>query len=61
MAFVAKTTPHPPWQHRFAINGETIMEEARKREREGQGRVIDDGHPPALWEPKQQHKERQHG
>jgi hypothetical protein len=39
------------WGRPFWIFGETVLEEARRREGEGEGRVIDDGHPPAQWIP----------
>ena len=34
------------------ITGEGEMEEARQHEAAGDGRVLDDGHPPAVWLPK---------
>jgi hypothetical protein len=41
------------WRKPLWINDELVMEEARRRERNGEGRVIDDGIPPARWVPKQ--------
>lgn len=40
------------WAVAHWLYGETQMEEARRRERNGDGEVIDDGHPPARWVPK---------
>jgi hypothetical protein len=39
------------WARPFWIDGETLLEEARLRERRGEGAVIDDGRPPARWRP----------
>lgn len=39
------------WTKPRQITAETVLEEARAMERAGKGKVIDDGHPPALWVP----------
>ena len=39
------------WRKPRFINDELVMEEARRRERAGEGRVHDDGIPPARWIP----------
>ena len=41
------------WTRPRWISDELVMEEARRRERAGEGRVEDDGHPPARWIPKE--------
>ena len=42
------------WTRPRWINDELVMEEARRRARAGEGHVIEDGHPPAQWIPKEQ-------
>ena len=39
------------WRKRRCLNGDFILEEAHRYAADGLGRVIDDGHPPAIWEP----------
>tara|TARA_Y100000815_G_C13253851_1_gene466580 strand:+ start:99 stop:308 length:210 start_codon:yes stop_codon:yes gene_type:complete len=41
------------WSRPRWIFDELVMEEARRRERAGEGRVEDDGQPPARWVPKE--------
>lgn len=43
----------PDWSRPRWITDELVMEEARRRERAGEGRVEDDGQPPARWVPKE--------
>lgn len=41
------------WSRPRWLDGEALMEEARRRERAEEGRVEDDGEPPARWVPKE--------
>lgn len=41
------------WSRPRWITDELLMEEARRRERAEEGRVEDDGEPPARWVPKE--------
>lgn len=53
MASVRQARLTPPWSFRKYLFGEAEIEEARKLESLGLGKVIDDGHPPAIWQPKE--------
>ncbi|MCJ8334630.1 MAG: hypothetical protein MJH10_10355 [Epibacterium sp.] len=52
MVSVREARLTPPWRFRKYLFGEAEIEEARKLESQGLGVVIDDGHPPAIWQPK---------
>lgn len=53
MASVRQARLAPPWSFRKYLFGEAEIEDARKLESQGLGKVIDDGHPPAIWQPKE--------
>lgn len=44
----------PDWTRPQWLHGEAQIEEALKQQQAGRGHVVDDGHPPAQWIPKEQ-------
>ena len=44
----------PDWTRPQWLHGEAQIEEAFKQQAAGHGQVIEDGHPPAQWIPKEQ-------